>query len=134
MGGCYGGEKIMLNFQEEITKKSEDKNENNNKNDENNSKNNIKNENSRDNKEDNNNIKDENYNNSNQNVMMGYDDKDGSLKRSRERGCGGASQVAIFKKIKGKGDFLFFYCFYLFLFYLALYKKKYFFQYGCQID
>ena len=104
MGGCYGGEKIVLNFQEENTRKSEDKNENNNKNDENNNKNNIKNENSIDNNEYNNNIN-ENYNNSNQNVMMGYDDKDGSLKRSRERGCGGASQVAIFKKIKGEGNF-----------------------------
>ena len=29
-----------------------------------------------------------------------YVDTDGSLKRSRERGCGGASQVAIFRRIK----------------------------------
>ena len=31
-----------------------------------------------------------------------YTDEDGTLKRSRERGCGGASQVAIFRRKKSR--------------------------------
>ena len=40
--------------------------------------------------------------NNNKMYIARYNDLDGSLKRGRERGCGGASQVAIFRRIKGE--------------------------------
>ena len=85
MGGFYGGEILDENF--------------NNKNEKINIKMNASDNNGNDIYNDSNN--DFNVNN-NKMYIAGYNDLDGSLKRGRERGCGGASQVAIFRRIKGE--------------------------------
>ena len=85
MGGFYGGEILDENF--------------NNKNEKINIKMNASDNNGNDIYNDSNN--DRNVNN-NKMYIAGYNDLDGSLKRGRERGCGGASQVAIFRRIKGE--------------------------------